>query len=255
MSDARAVQVHLTPELAPSGRLIGGIAVAIDVLRATTTMIHALAVGCREIRPCADVCEARHLAGQLPAGKTLLAGERGGRPLPGFDLGNSPREYSPKTCGGQILVMTTTNGTRCLARAAEADRVLVAAFVNFSAVCEQLRQDRRPVHILCSGYEGEPALEDTLLAGAIVDCLCDEEDVHLNDSARLAWDAFENQGQVLQGAFEIAKGGAHLLSLGYGDDLSAALEIDKFTLVPELYRDPMRLEVGSIGIVKSRWKK
>jgi 2-phosphosulfolactate phosphatase len=255
MAEVRDVQVHLLPELAPPGRLVGGVAVVVDVLRATTTIIHALAAGCREIRTCADVAEARHLAAELPAGKALLAGERGGQPLPGFDLGNSPREYTCKICAGQILVLTTTNGTRALARAVEADRVLIAAFVNFSAVCEQLRQDRRSVHILCSGYEGEPALEDTLLAGAIVDCLCEEEDVRLNDSARLAWDSFENQGQVLQGAFEIAKGGAQLVALGFAGDLTAALQIDHFTLVPELYRDPMRLEVGSIGIVKSRWKK
>jgi 2-phosphosulfolactate phosphatase len=255
MSDVRDVQVHLLPELAPPGRLQGGVAVAIDVLRATTTIVYAFAAGCRDIRPCANVDEARLLAGELPAGKVLLAGERGGMPLPGFDLGNSPREYTPKVCSGQTLVFTTTNGTRALARAAEAERVIAAAFVNFSAVCEQLRQDRRPVHIICAGFEGEPALEDILLAGALVDCLSDEEAIRLNDSARLAWDAFENQGMMLEGAFEIARGGAHLLSLGFGADLAAALKIDQFNLVPELYRDPLRLQVGSIGIVKSCWKK
>jgi 2-phosphosulfolactate phosphatase len=255
MADERDVQVHLLPELAPPGRLTGGIAVVIDVLRATTTIVYALAAGCREIRPCAEVDEARRLADALPAGKVLLGGERGGQLVPGFDLGNSPRDYTSKLCSGQTLVFTTTNGTRALARAAEGERVLVAAFVNFSAVCEQLRQDRRPVHILCAGYESEPALDDTLLAGALVDCLCDEHDVRLNDSARLAWDAFENQSQILPGAFEISRSGAHLISIGYGDDLAAALDIDKFTLVPELYRDPVRLEVGHVGIVKSRWKK
>jgi 2-phosphosulfolactate phosphatase len=231
------------------------VAVAIDVLRATTTIVYALAAGCREVRPCADVDEARRLAGELPAGNVLLGGERGGVRLPDFDLGNSPGEYTAKACAGQILVLTTTNGTRALIRAAEADRVLVAAFVNFSAVCEQLRQERRPVHVVCAGYEGEPAMEDILLAGAMVDCICDEEDVRLNDSARLAWDAFENHGQVLRGAFEVAKGGAHLISLGFASDIAAALEIDKFTLVPELYRDPLRLEVGSVGIVKTCWRK
>jgi len=255
MAEERDVHVHLLPELAPIGRLSGSLAVTIDVLRATTTIVYALAAGCRDVRPCADVAEARRLAAELPAGKALLGGERDGVRIPGFDLGNSPREYTAKTCAGQILVLTTTNGTRALLRAVEAERVLVAAFVNFSAVCEQLRQDRRPVHILCAGYKGEPAIEDILLAGAMVDCICEQEDVRLNDSARLAWDAFENHGQLLQGAFEVARGGAHLISLGFADDIAAALETDKFTLVPELYRDPLRLEVGSIGIVKSCWKK
>src|SRR5438132_538117 len=81
-------------------------------------------------------------------------------------------------------------------RAAEAERVLVAAFVNFSAVCEQLRMDVRPVHIVCAGTDGEVSLEDTLLAGAFVDFLSENGDVHLNDAARLAWDVFENHGRV-----------------------------------------------------------
>ena len=76
--------------------------------------------------------------------------------------------------------------------------MLVAAFVNFSAVCEQLRQEKRPVHIVCAGTEGEIAMEDTLLAGALVDFLCEAMEVRLNDSARLAWDCFENHGRMLQ---------------------------------------------------------
>lgn len=252
---SRDVHVHLLPELAAPGRLAGGVAVAIDVLRATTTIVYALAAGCRDIRPSTEIDEARRLADSLPAGKTLLAGERGGVTVPGFDLGNSPAEYTPKSVSGRTVVLTTTNGTRALARAMEAERVLVAAFVNYSAVCEQLLLDDRPIHILCAGHEGEPALEDTLVAGAIVDCLCDEADVALNDSARLAWDAFENHAPVLRGAFEISKGGAGLIALGRADDLTAALDIDRYTIVPELFRDPLRLEVGGVGIVKSRWKK
>ena len=254
MADERDVQVHLLPELIPQGRLTGAIAVVIDVLRATTTMVTALAVGATAIHPCAEVDEAKKLADSLPAGKTLLAGERGGVMVPGFDLGNSPREYTAKVCNGQTIVLTTTNGTRALARAFEAERVLIAAFVNFSAVCEQLLRDPRPAHIICSGYEGEPALEDTLLAGALVDCLSDS-DIRLNDSARLAWDCFDNHGQVLAGALEVSRSGVHLIGLGCAADLKLALEIDKFTLVPELRRDPARLEVGSVGIVKNHWRK
>src|SRR5436309_7217401 len=177
----------------------------------------------------------------------------GGAALPGFDLGNSPREYTGRRCKGTTLVLTTSNGTRALLRAAEADRVLAAAFVNFSAVCEQLRLDARPVHIVCAGSAGEPCLEDTLLAGALVDFLSEEMEVSLNDSARLAWDCFENHGRILLGALQISEAGEHLRQLGYGDDVKAAAEVDRFALVPELRRDPTRLEVASVGIVKSRW--
>jgi len=251
----REVCVHLLPQLAAPGRLTGGLAVVIDVLRATTTIVHALAAGCVAVRPCLDVDEARKIADRLPAGKALLGGERGGKPLPGFDLGNSPRDYTPRRCKDTTLVLTTSNGTPALVRAAEAERVLVAAFVNFSAVCEQIRLDARPVHIVCAGSEGEPCLEDTLLAGALVDFLCEETDARLNDSARLAWDCFENHGRILAGALEVSKGGVDLASLGYEDDIIAAGEVDRFALVPELRRDPMRVEVGAVGIVKSRWQK
>jgi 2-phosphosulfolactate phosphatase len=255
MAEDREVQVHLLPELAPPGRLAGGVAVVIDVLRATTTVIHALAAGCTSVRPCLEIEEARAMAGGMRAGKVLLGGERGGVALPGFDLGNSPREYTPKICRGTTLVLTTTNGTRALLRAVEADRALIAGFVNYSAVCEQIRQDARPLHIVCAGTDGEPTLEDTLLAGAIVDFLSEEMEVRLNDGARLAWDCFENHGQILLGALEISKGGINLKQLGYDDDLKAAAEVDKFALVPELRRDPLRIDVGPVGIVKKRWKK
>ncbi len=255
MPNDRDVQVHLLPELAEPGRLAGGLAVVIDVLRASTTILHALAAGCVAVRPCAELGAARRLAGAMPAGKVLLGGERGGLPLEDFDLGNSPREYTAARCKNTTLVLTTTNGTRALARAAEADRVVVAAFVNYSAVCEQLRQDRRPLHLVCAGTDGAPTLEDTLLAGALVDFLCETMEVRLNDSARLAWDCFENHGRVLQGALELSQGGANLKKLGLEDDIKDAAAIDKFALVPELKRDPTRLEVGAVGIVKSHWNK
>ncbi len=253
MPEDRDVHVYLLPSQAPPGRLAGGLAVVIDVLRATTTIVHALAAGAACVRPCGEVEEARELAGQMRVGRALLGGERGGVPLPGFDLGNSPREYTAKVCKGNTIILTTTNGTRALLRAADADRVVVAAFVNYSAVCEQLRQDVRPVHIVCAGTEGEVSLEDTLLAGALIDSLSQACEVRLNDAARLAWDGFENHGRCLLGALQVGKGGATLTRLGYHDDIKAAAQVDRFALVPELRRDPLRVEVGAVGIVNSHW--
>jgi 2-phosphosulfolactate phosphatase len=255
MSQDREVAVHLLPGLAPPGRLAGGTAVVIDVLRATTTILHALAAGCTAVLPCAEVEEARALADGMAAGKVLLGGERGGRPLPGFDLGNSPREYTTASCGGLSVVLTTTNGTRALLRAAAAARTLVAGFVNYSAVCEQLVQERRPVDIVCAGLHEEVALEDALLAGALVEFLCEHGPVALNDAARLAWDCFEHHGRVLDGALEISAGGVHLRSLGYDDDIRVAARVDQFAIVPEVRREPLRVEIGAVGIVKSHWLK
>jgi 2-phosphosulfolactate phosphatase len=255
MPDERDVSVSLLPELVSPARLSGGVAVVIDVLRASTTIVHALAAGCSSLRPCLDIEEARRLADQLRAGRVLLAGERNGRPVAGFDLGNSPRHFTPRNCRGVTIVFTTTNGTRALLRAATAARVLVAAFVNYSAVCEQLRHEKRPVCMVCAGNDGDVTLEDTLLAGALVDFLCDLGPVRLNDGARLAWDCFESHGCCLKAALELSQGARGLKSLGFTEDVEAAARIDEFALVPELRSDPLRVEVGTAGIVKSYWTK
>jgi 2-phosphosulfolactate phosphatase len=285
MPAERPLHVHLLPSLVPDGALAGRIAVVIDVLRATTVIVRALAAGCRCVVPCGDIDEATRRAAELRRdGKVILAGERQGKPIEGFDLGNSPDEFTAQKCKNATLVMTTTNGTRALLRAAEADRVLAAAFVNFSAVCEQLRTVREPlgsvvvplgpvvspfgpvedrlgavqerIDIVCAGTDGEVSLEDTMLAGALVDCLseCGGE-IQLNDAARLAWDCFENHGRCLRGALAVGRGGQRLTSLGYDADIRAAADVDRFTIVPELRRDPLRLERGAVGIVQSHWPR
>jgi 2-phosphosulfolactate phosphatase len=249
----RQVHVHLAPTLVVPDQLAGGVAVVIDVLRATTTIIHALAAGCDCVRPCATVEEARHLADHMPAGKSLLGGERGGLAVPGFDIGNSPGEYTAQRCKGITIVLTTSNGTRALLHASSAERVLLAGFVNYSAVCEQIRAEKRPVHIVCAGDAGGVALEDTLLAGAIVDYLVGLPDVEVDDGARLAWDCFELHGRHLEEAFRLSGGGARLRLLGYDEDIRACARVDGYHLVPELRRDPLRVEIGAVGVKASYW--
>jgi 2-phosphosulfolactate phosphatase len=255
MPAERPVSVHLLPRLAEAGSLNGGVAVVADVLRATTTIVHALAAGAAAVIPCAAIDEARTIAKGLKKKSFVLAGERHGKPIDGFDIGNSPREFTSARCKGKTIVMATTNGTPAIVRAAEAERVLVAAFVNFSAVCEQLRADPRPVHIVCAGTDKEVSVEDTLLAGALVDFLCEHGDVALNDSARLAWDTFENHGSMLEGALAMGLGGRNLLGLGYDADICDSAKVDRFALAPELARDPLRIERGTVGIVQCHWPR
>jgi 2-phosphosulfolactate phosphatase len=255
MPEERVVRVHLTPDRLTPALLAGSVAVVIDVLRATTTIIHALAAGCCAVLPVAEVEEARRIADGMRAGRVLLGGERDGVPPTGFDVGNSPLEYTCARCKGTTLVLTTTNGTCALIRAAAAARTFIAGFVNYSAVCEQLAAEERPVDIVCAGYHGDVALEDALLAGALVEYLCEHGMIALNDAARLAWDCFENHGRILDGALEVSAGGAHLHSLGYDEDIRAAARVDQFAVVPEVRREPLRVEIGAVGIVKSHWLK
>jgi 2-phosphosulfolactate phosphatase len=234
----RALSVHFLPDLVLKDDLAGSVAVVVDVIRATTTIIHALAAGCVSVRPCLEIEEAHRLAHSLPPGSTLLGGERLGERIPGFDLGNSPGEYTSAVCRGKTLIITTTNGTRAVQHAAAADRVLIGAFVNLSAVARALRLDSRPIHVLCAGSDGEIDLEDTLFAGALVDVL---SDFALNDSAKIARDVYRQRQHDLLASLGQSKGGDGIVRLGYDDDIQSAAQVDVFTLVPELQRNPLRI--------------
>src|SRR5690349_17308087 len=126
----RSLQVHLLPKLFEPDELRGSIAVILDILRASTTIIHALAHGAECVIPTEEIDEALRIKSSLPAGTVLLGGERDGLLIPGFDLDNNPFAYPKETVAGKTLVFTTTNGTRALKRALQADRILIGAFVN-----------------------------------------------------------------------------------------------------------------------------
>lgn len=157
---------------AEPGRLTGRNVVVIDVLRATTTVAEALAGGAAAVWPVAEVEDAYTLAGRLrQAGeRVVLAGERDNRPPQGFDLGNSPLDFTPEAVGGAQVVLCTTNGTRALAVAAGARprAVYTAALVNAPQVVTELAgQQDGDVTILCAGTRGRPSLEDFLCGGLI----------------------------------------------------------------------------------------
>lgn len=259
MTDRPQIHIHLLPGLIPPGALRGGVAVVVDVLRATTVMVHALSSGCEAVVPCLEIEDALAVAAGLPRGGALLGGERGGLPIEGFDLGNSPATYTPEVCRGRTLVMTTTNGTRAILASLEADRVLVAGFVNLRATVDELaleflKADRgRPVHIVCSGTEGEVSLEDSLLAGALAKSLTDLATEDLggeaplgNDSAFLAvsqWLEVERylQKRPLGRLLRLGRGGRNVRRIGLEPDIDDAARVDRFALVAELRREPLRI--------------
>jgi len=261
------VFVHLLPGLVPTGALAGGVAVVIDVLRATTSMVHALAAGSDAVIPCLEIDEARRVAADLRPVRGLLAGERKGAPIEGFDLGNSPSTFTPELCSGRTIVMTTSNGTRAIGASAAAERILIAAFVNRKATVDALKADGRPIHLICAGTDGQVSLEDTLLAGALaqdLDTWAWEESggvagsvriagevppdtVLANDGAEIAaslWretEAMIEEGYSLGDALGDGRGGHQILALGLDADIDDAGQMDRFPFAVELLRDPMRI--------------
>jgi 2-phosphosulfolactate phosphatase len=225
----------------PPGGHAGGIAVVIDVLRASTTMITALAHGAAGVVPVAGVDEARRLAAEAgPA--ALLGGERGGVRIPGFDLGNSPLDYVAGRVAGRRIVITTTNGTAALAAARGAREILIGAIVNRAAVAAAIRGLTGPgesVHLVCAGTDGCVSAEDVLAAGAILDAAgADAAGDTLDASARDALAAFRRVaagGDVaasLVAKFRKSPGGVHLVALGMEADLPAAAAVDTLRIVP-----------------------
>src|SRR5579872_6883168 len=154
----RAIFVHLLPSLFEPCDLRGGIAVVIDVLRATSTIVHALAAGATCVVPCGEIEEARRLAAQATPGEVLLAGERDGLRISGFDLGNSPSEYTPARVRGKTIAFTTTNGTRALIRAQEARRLFTGSFSKLTSVVKLAAAETGPVHLVCAGTQGKVTL-------------------------------------------------------------------------------------------------
>jgi 2-phosphosulfolactate phosphatase len=235
----------------PPGATAGGIAVVIDVLRASTTIVTALAHGAALVLPRGSIAEARATAAARAG--ALLGGERGGIKIAGFDLGNSPAEYTADRVAGRPVVITTTNGTAALAACHEAVDVLVGAIVNRTVVAVTARRlagERgcTAIHLVCAGTDGHVTEEDVLAAGAILDAAGhgpaathDTLDLPAREALRLFRDltAAGRVGleQRIATTFRTCRGGENLLALGMAGDLPLAAAIDSLAIVPRLDRD------------------
>ena len=193
------VDVVFTPDeagAAPTG-------VVIDVIRATSTICQALAAGYQRAFCAAEVEEARALRDAL--GEGVLGGERHAVRIPGFDLGNSPREYVEPLA--ETLILSTTNGTRAVvAAAARCERIFIASLLNLSAVVEAARAAGEDVVVVCAGVQGTLALDDAFVAGRIVELLDWERTDAADAAARLVstWSGAEE-------AFRASKSGRNLM--------------------------------------------
>ena len=230
------LDVTFTPrELARLDRRSHAVAI-IDVVRASTTMVQGLASGCPAFIPVPSVASARRTARALGSPDVLVGGERRGVAVRGFDLGNSPLEYTPERVKGKTVVFTTTNGTAAIAAATDARRVVIAAFVNLEAVIRHLVADGGDVTVAAAGRLGRPALDDTVCAGLIVERVRQESEggYTLTDGAYLALEASKEQRPRLREMLAQAASGRALKALGAEDDLDFCARLDVFDLVPSV---------------------
>lgn len=208
--------------------------VVFDVLRATTSMLTALANGAMQVAPVAEIEEALALQARTPG--LLLAGERNGVRIRkaqtgsvDFDFGNSPREFTPERVAGKAIATTTTNGTRALRACAASKWTLVGGLVNLSAVATQVvRLAPEKLTLICSGTFEQAALEDVLAAGALLEALAGRLTVGaFSDTAVIAQQIYQTHRSDLMAAMGLARNGRKLLSIPeLADDVRVCLARD-----------------------------
>ncbi len=198
----------------------------IDVIRATSTIVTALAQGAWGIQPVAYVDDAFALKALDP--EVILAGERGGQALPGFDLGNSPEDFTTECVQGRRIILTTTNGTQALAACTGARLVVTASLLNLAAVATRLLEVGPPWIIVCAGCDGEFGVDDALVAGALAEAL-DQDHAFIS--------LYRSVRRDLTATLLGSSAGRELQKVGLEKDVPFCAKLNLFPIVPTLDGD------------------
>ena len=226
------LDVFLTPCSVSDETLDGSLTIVIDVLRATSTITTALSAGAAAIQPVATKQEVEFQTAQVEGSGYLRAGERNGEKIEGYDLGNSPLDYTNQTVEGQTIILTTTNGTRALSKADAADEVIVGSMLNAYRVARWIAEQQTDTVLLCAGRHNRPALEDTLCAGLVIDHLRELGlEPGLTDAARIV-DTFYQETDDFETAVEAGSSVQRLRDIGHERDISYCLQQDTLPILP-----------------------
>lgn len=225
----RTIDVCLSPDMMHLYNVQDNAVVVVDILRATSCMTTAFAFGVDHIAPFAnlDDCLAMKAKGYF------TAGERDGKKVDGFDLGNSPFEYQEARLKGQKIALTTTNGTHAIVKSVGAKEIVIGSFLNLSAVVAHLSQSTHNVLVVCAGWKGKVNLEDTLFAGAVAEKMKNELEAACD--APLAAQHLYNQAK--NDMVDFLKGSSHiqrLARLNIFKDVEFCLKPDQYNVVPRL---------------------
>ena len=233
------VNVYFSPNHLDELALRDKNIVVIDVLRASTTICYAMRAGAKEIIPVGSVDQAMKIVGNLFSTSTVLCGERGGKRIEGFALGNSPAEYTAEIVEGKSLILATTNGAVALTKAKHARNCFVGAIVNVSYVAKALSEipdlDTTDLVIICSGKEGDFSIEDAVCAGMLLQKLSELGiSFELSDGAGAALSLLSEYGNDPYTTLRESDHGKYLDSIGFEDDIRTSSEVDSVPIVPVL---------------------
>jgi 2-phosphosulfolactate phosphatase len=237
------LDICFSPELLPLYDLRGQVAVIVDILRASSTIVTALGEGVTHVFPVATLEECTAYGQQH---SSLTAAERDGLPAPGFDLGNSPFGFldAAQPVRGRSLTISTTNGTAALRRSLAAAEIVVGSFLNLAAVADFARQQQRDVLVVCAGWKGRFCLEDTVFGGALAERLGAEFDVRSSDAALAALHLWEQSKADLPAYLLQSAHVRRLNSLEASKDFEFCLRLDSYARVLPVWRDDRLVMLG-----------
>lgn len=225
------LNVCLTPALLPLYNVEEYIVVVIDIFRATSSICYGIENGAEAIIPVSQVeeCSAYREKGL----DYLLAAERDGKVVDGFDFGNSPFSYTTEKVAGKTVVLTTTNGTHALHLSLSAKRIVIGSFLNLTALSNWLKTQHENILLVCAGWKNNFNLEDSLFAGAVIEQL-KTEDFVLDDAAIAANDLFQLGKDDINLYLKKTSHGERLKKLGIEKDIEFCLQVDITTAIPVL---------------------
>lgn len=242
------VDVFFTPQEVAPVDVANRVVAVVDVLRASTSIAVALDNGAKTIIPLASSEEVVSRAKNLARSEVKLAGERRSQQISGFDYGNSPLEFTKENVEGKTILMSTTNGTNAILAVQGARDVLIASYVNFTAVLSMLRAALRggaDVAIVCAGQEKHFSLEDSACAGRFVQHITEKHTkAEINDAANAAMVIDKKFGTSLKKLFKASSHGAALAEAGFADDLEFCAKVDSYSVVP-VYQDRQITKLGT----------
>jgi 2-phosphosulfolactate phosphatase len=237
------IEVHFTPTELDELQLRGKNVVVIDVLRAATTICVALQNGAKEIIPVSSIESAVKISSSLFGDVTIRAGERNGKMIEGFNLGNSPLEFTEEAVKGKSIIFLTTNGSVAMVKSRYAKNLFIVSFVNLSSVVEALKELTEDFILVCSGQDNHFCLEDAVCAGKIINHLKKilKKEFCLDDAASAAASLDTTYGKNILRTLKQCEHGKDLAKLGFAEDLKVCSDIDSVPLVPVLSGNVIRM--------------
>ncbi|MDZ7721019.1 MAG: 2-phosphosulfolactate phosphatase [Balneolaceae bacterium] len=219
--------------------------VIIDVLRASSTIVSAFMNGAKAIIPVGDMGEASKIAQNVDSDNYLLCGEKDGEKIEGYDLGNSPLEYTREIVEGKNLIFNTTNGTKAIKKSLGSSKTFIASFLNVGAIVEELKTQENDVVLVCAGWKGRLAFEDMLLAGNIIHLLGDGNLTNdSRDGAKVAFGLYDKYGDDISTVIHQSNHAMRLKDIIGTSDIDYCCQVDITDMLPRLKEGMITLTDG-----------